>query len=111
MRKIVLLFLSTAFFIQPLLAESFEDVPVIDLMCAARDKSNPDAHTKACGLQCQRSGFGILTQEGKFLKFDANGNAKMLELLKGTNKTDHFRVKVSGPIEGELLKVESLSLQ
>lgn len=110
MRKVLLLFISIAFIIQPLLAESFDDVPVIDLMCAARDKSNPDAHTKACGLQCQRSGFGVLTEEGRFLKFDSNGNAKMVELLKATNKTDHFRVKVSGPIDGEVLKVESLSL-
>jgi hypothetical protein len=110
MRKVIFLFISAAFFIQPLLAESFDDVPVIDVKCAARDKSNPDAHTKACGLQCQKSGFGILTQDGRFLKFDANGNTKMVELLKGTNKTDHFRVKVSGPMDGEVLKVESLSL-
>ena len=54
--------------------------------------------------------FSRWTKDG-FLKFDANGNAKMVELLKSTNKTDHFRVKVSGPIEREVLKVESLSLQ
>ena len=110
MRKLISLLVATAFFIQPLLAESFDDVPVIDVKCAARDKSNPDVHTKTCSLQCQKSGFGILTQDGRFLKFDTNGNERMVELLKGTQKTDHFRVKVSGSIDGELLKVQSLSL-
>jgi len=93
------------------LAESFDNVPVIDLMCAARDKSKPDAHTRACGLQCQRSGFGILTREGKFLKFDASGNARMVELLKRTDKPDHLHVAVSGGISGEILNVESISLK
>lgn len=89
---------------------TFKNVPVVDAMCAKKSAENPDAHTRACALQCQGGGFGIVTSGQKFLKFDANGNDKVLAALKSSNKPDHLRVDVTGDVQGEILKVKSIKL-
>ena len=61
-------------------------------------------------MQCQGGGFGIVTQDQKFLKFDEAGNQKVLAELKHTKKQDHLRVDVSGDVEGDTLKVKSIKL-
>ncbi|MGH9596714.1 MAG: hypothetical protein ACRD3K_07950, partial [Edaphobacter sp.] len=78
--------------------QSFKDVPVVDVACSKKVAANPDAHTKSCALVCEKSGYGILTADKKFLKFDADGNAKVLAELKATDKTDHLRVNVKGDV-------------
>lgn len=111
MRRIILELLLVVFFLSlACAAETFVNAPVIDVMCSHKEKTNPDGHTRACSLQCQESGFGILTTDGKFLKFDKSGNGKMMELLKKTDKTDHLRVNVTGTVEGDMIKVGSVSL-
>jgi hypothetical protein len=90
--------------------QAFTNAPVVDTMCSKRVATGPDAHTKACALQCQGGGFGIFTNEKKFLKFDAAGNQQLLAALKKSNKPDHLRVNVTGDVEGDTLKVKSLKL-
>ena len=96
----------------PALAETktFNDVSVVDVMCSKKAAANPDAHTRACALQCEDSGYGILTSDGTFLKFDADGNAKMTAELKASKKTDHLRVNVKGNVDGDTIKVDSVKL-
>ena len=67
-------------------AETWSNVSLIDTMCSTKAKENPDAHTKACALQCAKSGFGIIAADGSYLKFDDSGNAKVLAALKATTK-------------------------
>jgi hypothetical protein len=59
---------------------------------------------------CEESGFGIVTADKKFLKFDADGNAKVLKELKASDKKDHLRVNVTGDVEGDTIKVSSVKL-
>lgn len=92
-------------------AQTWEDATLMDAMCSTKMKANPDAHQRSCALQCSKAGYGILTADGSFLKFDSAGNAKAVELLKSTTKTDHLRVKVSGDRQGDELAVQSISLQ
>jgi Tfp pilus assembly ATPase PilU len=91
-------------------AESFENVPVVDVMCSKKVAADPDSHTRDCALKCAGSGFGIVTQDQKFLKFDAAGNAKITEALKASDKKDHLRVNVDGDVKGDTLKVKSVTL-
>ncbi len=88
----------------------FVDVPLIDTMCSAKAAANPDAHTRACALQCQKGGFGILTEKGEFLKLDATGNSRAVELLKGSSKQDKLRVSVSGTRKGDTIAVKEIKL-
>lgn len=109
MKKVALL-LATLALAQLAVAETWENVSLMDSNCAARAKADPDAHTRACMLKCSKAGYGVITSDGDFLKFDDAGNAKAAELLKKTDKADHLRVKVSGERQGDQLKVESISL-
>jgi len=111
MRKLASLFLLLGLFALPALAaETYKDVPVVDVNCSKKAASAPDSHTRECALKCAASGFGIVTQDQKFLKFDADGNAKITEALKASDKKDHLRVDVSGDVQGDTLKVTSIQL-
>lgn len=92
-------------------AETWKDVAVIDTLCVSKVKADPDKHTTACALQCQKGGYGLLTADGTYLKFDADGNQKALAALKATKKTDHVRATVLGERNGETIKVTSISLE
>jgi hypothetical protein len=90
--------------------KTFKNVSVIDVSCSLKQADNADAHTRECALTCQKSGFGILTADKTFIKFDADGNAKILEQLKSSKKVDHLRVNVTGDVQGGILKVDSIKL-
>ena len=90
--------------------QTFNDVSVVDVACSKKAAADADSHTRECALTCQKSGFGIVTADKKFLKFDAAGNAKMLEQLKASDKADHLRVNVSGDVQGDTIKVTSVTL-
>lgn len=92
------------------LAATYNDVPVVDVNCSRKVAANPDAHTRDCALKCAASGFGIVTSDQHFLKFDAAGNAKIIDQLKASGKTDHLRVNVTGDVQGDTLKVSSVKL-
>ena len=90
--------------------ETYKDVPVVDVNCSTKVAADPDSHTRACALKCAASGFGIVTKDKQFLKFDAEGNAKITDALKASDKKDHVRVDVSGDVQGDTLKVTSIKL-
>lgn len=91
-------------------AETWTEVPMVDAACSAKAKANPDAHTRECANACAKSGFGIVSATGDFLKFDAKGNEKAAAALRDTKKTDHLRVTVTGEREGDSIKVQALKL-
>jgi hypothetical protein len=71
---------------------------------------DPGSHTRACALKCAASGYGIVTPDKHFLKFDAEGNTKIVEALKASDKKDRLRVDVGGDVQGDTLKVTSIKL-
>ena len=91
-------------------AQDWHNVSIIDTQCAAKVKSNPDAHTRSCALACSKSGYGIVDKDGNYLKLDQNGNQQALKLLESSSKRDHLRVDVKGEKVGDVIHVESLKL-
>jgi hypothetical protein len=91
-------------------SETFSDVSVIDSNCSKKAAAAPDSHTRECALKCQASGYGIITKDHKFLKFDAAGNTKITEALQASDKKDHLRVDVTGDVKGDTLEVSSIKL-
>jgi hypothetical protein len=91
-------------------AETWNNAALADVMCSAKAKDNPDAHTTQCALNCADSGFGIFTADGAFLKFDDAGNKKALAALKATKKEKAIRATVTGDKAGDLIKVASLKI-
>ena len=91
-------------------AKTFKDVPVVDANCSKKVANAPDSHTRACALNCAASGFGIMTSDHQYLKFDSAGNQEIISQLKSSDKKDHLRVDVSGDVQGDTLKVKSVTL-
>ncbi len=90
--------------------QTFKDVPVVDANCSKKVADAPDTHTRQCALKCEASGYGIITSDKKFLKFDAAGNKEIAAELKSSTKKDHLRVDVTGDVQGDTLKVTSVKL-
>lgn len=90
--------------------ESYQNVPLLDVGCSKKAAANPDAHTRDCALMCAKSGYGIVTKDQHFLKFDPAGNEKILSELKASSKKDHLRVNVNGDVKGDTLTVTSVTL-
>jgi hypothetical protein len=91
-------------------AETWTNVPVIDTQCLAKVKADPDKHPTRCALQCSKGGYGLIAEDGTYLKFDAAGNEKTLAALKATKKTNALRATVVGEREGETVKVASVTI-
>ena len=92
-------------------AEEWKGVSVIDTNCLDKVKADPDKHPRSCALQCAKGGYGLLTSDGKYLKFDAAGNEKTLAALKESKKADHLRANVTGERDGDMVKVSAISVQ
>src|SRR6516162_5600546 len=71
------------------------DGVLMDKMCsmkAMKDGQSAAAmHTKECALMpdCQKSGYGVFTADGRYLKFDAAGDEKAAAALQKTTKKDN----------------------
>lgn len=91
-------------------AETWKDVPVVDTLCLSKVKADPDKHTTQCALQCVKGGYGLITTDGTYLKFDAAGNEKTVAALKATKRTDHVRAIVVGDRSGDTIKVTSVTI-
>ena len=87
-------------------AETFSGT-VVDVMCKGKDLAG---HTRSCALDCAKSGFGLVQADGKFLKFDESGNARTLSVLKKSSKEKDLKIKVTGTLDGEVLKVQTVEL-
>ncbi|MBI2836694.1 MAG: hypothetical protein HYX75_00125 [Acidobacteria bacterium] len=90
--------------------ETWKKVSIVDSNCAAKVKDDPDEHTTKCALQCEKSGYGILTADGSFIKFDHSGNQKVVAALNATKKTDHLRATVVGEKTENQINLQSLTL-
>jgi hypothetical protein len=108
--KILASFLAVGLMSSSALAADFKNVAVVDVACSKKVAADADSHTRDCALMCEKSGFAIVTADKKILKFDASGNAKVLEQLKASDKADHIRVNVTGDVDGDTIKVSSVKL-
>ena len=90
---------------------------LIDLSCARERKEQEtdlgQKHTKKCMQMpdCDRSGFGLLTDKSELLVFDEEGNRKVRLLLQQTKQESHLRAVVRGTKSDDVLKVSRIDLQ
>ena len=81
---------------------------LVDVMCKGKDLAG---HTRQCAVGCAKGGYGVVLSDGKFIKFDETGNAKALGILKTSTKEKDLKTKVTGTLQGEVIKVESIEIQ
>ncbi len=80
---------------------------LMDVQCKGK---GPATHTRECAINCGKAGLGLVTADGKFLKFDKNGNAKAQAALKAA-KDDNLAVEVAGELKGDTIRVTSVQLK
>lgn len=80
---------------------------VVDVMCKGKDLAN---HTRQCSLACAKGGFGLVLSDGQFVKFNEAGNAKALGVIKAASKEKDLKAKVTGTLDGEVIKVEKIEI-
>lgn len=78
---------------------------VVDTTCRGSDLPN---HTRECALKCGRTGFGVVLADGRFLKFDEQGNALALKLLRVSTRDKDLKAAVTGVLDGPVLKVQAI---
>jgi hypothetical protein len=89
---------------------------LIDKMCSTKAISGGQkaatAHDRDCALTegCQKSGYGVYTTEGKYLTFDDAGNTRAIAALKASKKKDDLKVRVTGDVDGDHIKVSKVKL-
>ena len=80
-----------------------------DVKCSKnKDIAN---HARQCAIGCAKSGYGLITEDGKFVKFDQKGNDLALEALKTSSKDKDLKAKVSGDLHGDMIHVSSVELE
>jgi hypothetical protein len=89
-------------------AETWSNVPLIDKNCVEKVKADPDKHETSCLIMCSKSGYGVLTSDGTWIKLDKKGNEEALKALKATTKENGIRVTVTGERTGDMIKVATL---
>jgi hypothetical protein len=107
MKRILLLSAAAVLLSTAALAETWTGT-LVDVMCKGKDLSS---HTAKCAMNCARSGYGVVLSDGKFVKLDEGGNAKALAALKSTSVEKDLKVKVTGTLDGETVKVSAIELQ
>lgn len=89
---------------------------LVDVACSERSQQPPaDSKQKSdlasCAASATTTVFGIQTSDGKVLRLDAAGNSKASTALKGNPANTTPMATVSGSIDGNTVKVESISVQ
>jgi len=89
---------------------------LVDAACADRSQQNPadskqSTDLTSCAATASTSSFAIQTADGKVYKLDAGGNAKASTALKGNPANKSPMASVSGSMDGQTVKVDSISIQ
>jgi hypothetical protein len=115
MRKLTLVLLA-AVTLSAFAAETKVQGYLVDLACAAEEGQRPDfgaKHSKGC-LQmpdCVKSGYGLLTDDKKVIKFDAASNEKAKQFIADLQKNKDIKVNVTGTVNGDNISVTKIELQ
>ncbi|OFV80259.1 MAG: hypothetical protein A2Y78_10645 [Acidobacteria bacterium RBG_13_68_16] len=111
MKRLAALLVVAAFIVPALAAaETWTNLPLVDHNCLEKVKADPDKHETSCLIMCSKSGYGVLTSDGTWLKFDKAGNDEALKALKATQKMNGIRVTVTGELTGDMIKVATLKI-
>lgn len=82
---------------------------VIDVMCDTGTDTHAKQHAVSCALMpaCEKSGFAVVSKNTSY-KLDAEGNRRLLEMLKTTKIKQGFAVTVEGTLTEGVLHVDSI---
>jgi hypothetical protein len=65
---------------------------------------------KYCAPTTKTRSLGLVQQDGKIFRFDSDGNAKAAELVRNTEKQGVYQVALTGSVDKNILRVDSISM-
>jgi len=89
---------------------------LVDVACASEEGQTSGfgaKHSKGC-LQmpdCERSGYAVLTEDKKIIRFDKDGNDQAKKFIAALTKKTDIRVVVTGTMSGDQINVSKIELQ
>jgi hypothetical protein len=91
---------------------------LVDVACARENAMHPEPgfaakHDKGC-LQmdeCVQTGYAILTEDNRIIRFDKQSNDTAKSLIAGTDKKDNWKITATGVMNGDTFSAQSLKLQ
>lgn len=75
-----------------------------------REKTLKRQHGCSLMQNYNRAGYGLITDSKKYYRLDDPGNRRVLELLRNTPDKDNLKVVVDGQIQGDTIKVETITM-
>ncbi len=91
---------------------------LVDVACARENAMHPEPgfaakHDKSClqMAECVQTGYAIVTEDNKIIRFDKQSNETAKNLIASTDKKDNWKITVTGKLNGDLFAAESLKLQ
>ena len=115
MKKLVMI-LFAAISLSAFAADTTVKGYLVDLACAKEEGQKAGfgaKHTKGC-LQmddCEKSGYGVLTDDKKVMRFDKAGNEEAKKFIAAVTKKSDIKVAVDGAVNGESMTVSKITLQ
>jgi hypothetical protein len=116
MKKFAVLLLFAAAAISTFAADASVKGYLVDLACAKEGATKPGwgpKHTRNC-LQmpnCEASGYGVMTEDRKVIRFDKAGSEEAKKFIEATKKDNDFKVTVTGAVSGDTMSVSKIELQ
>ena len=115
MKKLTLVLL-TAVALSAFAADTKVQGYLVDIACASEEGQRANfgvKHSKDClqMLDCAKSGYGLLTDDKKVIKFDAASNEKAKQFIADLKKAKDIKVNVTGTVNGEHMTVSKIELQ
>jgi hypothetical protein len=89
---------------------------VVDAACkdqaAAAQSAQPGGKAaNACEPTASTAAFGIELSDGKVLKLDGSGNSKAAEAMKTNAGKSSLQATVTGSLDGQTVKVETIEIK
>jgi hypothetical protein len=115
MKKLVMI-LFAAISLSAFAADTTVKGYLVDLACAKEEGQKAGfgaKHTKGC-LQmddCEKSGYGVMTDDKKVIRFDKAGNEEAKKFIAALTKKSDIKVAVDGAVNGESMTVSKITLQ
>jgi hypothetical protein len=115
MKKLVMI-LFAAISLSAFAADTTVKGYLVDLSCAREEGQKPGfgaKHTKGC-LQmedCEKSGYGVMTDDKKVIRFDKAGNEEAKKFIASLTKKNDIKVTVDGAVNGDNMTVSKIALQ
>ena len=88
---------------------------LVDTACVMDEGKEPGfgaKHTKLClrMSDCVKSGYGVLTEDQKYIKFDDAGNEQAKKIIAHLTKDNNIKVTVTGTVDGDKVAVTKITL-